>query len=239
MGNFNYPPQTYFIGTENKPIVLTFSKINQVFQKNVGQSNSLDIASFNKCINDLTQYGNFPKLAYTYLCERCYEMITNNNTIPLTCERFAMALLTALSCSDTRSLILFNAIKRNQNQNYVTFIDILEFFKKSWERNFKYIYDYINYCLRDEFMRNNIPIPSNPQELYGLIGLHEEDLRNYLITSLYDSGLINVKEPIRFNFFKNWAIKDNSTEIAYGGKNFKFANSFLFMENIGVNTKVN
>ena len=79
MGNLNYPPQSFFIGTENKPIVLTFSKINQIFQKNVGQSNSLDLASFHKCINDLTQFGNLPRLAYTYLCERCFEMVTNNN----------------------------------------------------------------------------------------------------------------------------------------------------------------
>ena len=239
MGNLNYPPQTYFIGTENKPIVLTFSKINQVFQKNVGQSNFLDLASFNKCINDLTQFGNLPKLAYTYLCERCFEMVTNNNSIPLTRERFAMALLTALSCHDTRCLILFNAIKKNQNQNYVTFLEIFEFFKKSWASNFKYIYDYINYCLRDEFMRNNIIIPSNPQELYALIGLHEDDLKNYLITSLYDSGFINIKDKIMFDFFKKWAMKDNNTEINYGGKIFKFANSLIFLENIGVNTKVN
>ena len=239
MGNLSYPPQNYFIGTENKPIVLTFSKINQIFQKNAGQSNVLDLSSFNKCINDLTQYGNFPKLAYTYLCERCFEMITNNNTIPLTCERFAMALLTALSCNDTRSLILFNAIKRNQNQNYLTFLDILEFFKKSWYSNFKYIFDYINSCLRDEFTRNKIIIPSNPQELYGLIGVHEDDLKNYLMTSLYDSGFINIKDHIMFDFFKKWAMKDNSTEINYGGKIFKFANSLIFMENIGVNTKVN
>ena len=42
-----------------------------------------------------------------------------------------------------------------------------------------------------------------------------------------------------FDFFKKWAMKDNSTEINYGGKIFKFANSLIFMENIGVNTKVN
>ena len=238
MGNLSYPPQNYFFGTETKPIVLTFSKINQVFQKNAGQSNTLDLPSFNKCLNDLTQFGNLPKLAYTYLSERCYEMLTNNNTIPLTCERFAMGLLTALSCSDTRSLILFNAIKPNQNQNFVTFLDILEFFKKSWARNFKYIYDYINYCLRDEFTRNNIVMPSSPQELYGLIGLHEDDLKNYLMTSLYDSGFIDVKERIMFDFFKKWSMKDNNTEINYAGKNFKFANNLLFMETIGVNTKV-
>ena len=239
MGNLSYPPKNYFVGTETKPIVLTFSKINKVYQKYVGQANSLDLPTFNKCINELTQYGNLPKLAYTYLCQRCFEMLTNNNTIPLTCERFAMGLLTTLSCTDTRNLISFNAIKRNQNNNYVTFIDILEFFKKSWEYNFKYIYDYINYCLRDEFMRNNIVIPSSPQDLYGLIGLHEDDLKNYLITSLYDSGFINIKDTIRFDFFKKWAMKDNNTEISYGGKVFKFANNLIFMENIGVNIAVN
>ncbi len=238
MGNLNYPPQTYFIGTETKRVVVTFSKINQVFNKYVGQGSPMDLSSFNKCLNDLTQFGNLPKLAYTYLSERCFEMLTNNNTMPLTCDRFAKGLLTALSCNETRSLILFNAIKRNQNQNYVTFMDILHFFKKSWESNFKYIYDYINYCLRDEFTRNNIIIPSNPQELYGLIGLHEDDLKNYLITSLYDSGFININDHIMFDFFKKWALKDNNTEISYGGKNFKFANSLIFMENIGVNTKV-
>ena len=113
MGNLNYPPQHFFQGTEKRPIVLTFPKINQIFQKYVGQSGTLDLNSFNMCIKDLTQFGNFPQLSYTYLSEKCYEMLTNNNTIGLTCERFVQALLTVLSCQDTRSLILFNAMKRN------------------------------------------------------------------------------------------------------------------------------
>ena len=178
-------------------------------------------------------------MAYTYLNERCYEMITNNNTIPLTCERFAMGLLTALSHDEMRSLILFNAMKRNPNQNYLSFNDIFDFFKKSWERNFKFLYDYINYYLRDEFIRRQIVIPNNLQELYGLIGLHEDDLKNYLISSLYDSGFIDINTNIGFNLFKNWAMKDNNTEITYGGVCFKFANSLNFMVNIGVDTKAN
>ena len=164
MGNLSYPQQTYFIGTEMKQVVVSFPKITRVFQNHVGQSNCLDLAGFNKCIDELTNFGKFPKLAYTYLNERCYEMVTNNNTIPLTCERFAMALLTALSHNEMRSLILFNAMKKNLNQNYLTFNDVLDFFKKSWERNFKYLFDYINYCLRDEFTRRQIVIPNNLQE---------------------------------------------------------------------------
>ena len=237
MGNLNYPQQSYFIGTERKPVVISFPKITKVFQTFVGQSNYLDLATYNKCIDDITNHGNFPKLAYTYLNERCYEMVTNNNQIPLTCERFAQALLTALSHNEMRCLILFNAMKRNTNQNYLTFADILDFFKKSWERNFKYIYDYINYCLRDEFIRRQIVIPNNLQDLYGLIGLHEDDLKNYLISSLYDSGIIDINGRIGFDLFKNWAIKDNNTEITYGGACFKFANTLNFMSNIGVDTK--
>ena len=239
MGNLSYQQQSYFIGTERKNVVVSFPKITKVYQNNVGQSNFLDLSSFHKCIDDLTNYGKFPKLAYTYLNERCYEMITNNNTIPLTCERFAMGLLTALSHDEMRSLILFNAMKRNPNQNYLTFNDILDFFKKSWERNFKFLYDYINYYLRDEFNRRQIVIPNNLQELYGLIGLHEDDLKNYLISSLYDSGFIDINSTIGFNLFKNWAMKDNNTEITYGGVCFKFANSLNFMVNIGVDTKAN
>ena len=239
MGNLSYPQQSYFIGTERKNVVVSFPKITKVYQNNVGQSNFLDLSSFHKCIDDLTNYGKCPKLAYTYLNERCYEMITNNNTIPLTCERFAMGLLTALSHDEMRSLILFNAMKRNPNQNYLTFNDILDFFKKSWERNFKFLYDYINYYLRDEFNRRQIVIPNNLQELYGLIGLHEEDLKNYLISSLYDSGFFDINSTIGFNLFKNWAMKDNNTEITYGGVCFKFANSLNFMVNIGVDTKAN
>ena len=239
MGNLNYPQQSYFIGTERKPVVVSFPKITKVFQTHVGQSNYLDLATFNKCIDDITNYGKFPKLSYTYLNERCYEMVTNNNSIPLTCERFAKALLTALSHNEMRSLILFNAMKRNQNQNYLTLADILDFFKKSWERNFKYIYDYINYCLRDEFIKRQIVIPSSLQDLYGLIGLHEDDLKNYLISSLYDSGFININGQIGFDLFKNWAMKDTNTEITYGGVCFKFANNLNFMSNIGVDTKAN
>ena len=156
MGNLSYPQQSYFIGTERKQVVISFPKITKVFQNHVGNSNCLDLASFNKCIDDITNVAKFPKLAYTYLNERCFEMVTNNGQTPLTCERFAMALLTALSHTEMRSLILFNAMKRNQNSNYLTFSDILDFFKKSWERNFKYMFDYINYCLRDEFNRRQI-----------------------------------------------------------------------------------
>ncbi len=239
MGNLSYPQQSYFIGTERRPIVVSFPKITKVFQNNAGKSNYLDLPTFNKCIDDLTNGGKMPKLAYTYLSERCFEMITNNGQIPLTCERFAMGLLTALSHDDMRSLILFNAMKRNQNQNYLTFNDIFDFFKKSWEKNFKFLYDYINYYLRDEFIRKNIVIPSNLQELYGLIGLHEEDLKNYLVSSLYDSGFFDINSTIGFNLFKNWAKKDSNTEITYGGKIFKFANSLNFMVNIGVDTKAN
>ena len=239
MGNLSYPQQSYFIGTERKQVVISFPKITKVFQNNVGNSNCLDLASFNKCIDDITNVAKFPKLAYTYLNERCFEMITNNGQTPLTCERFAMALLTALSHTEMRSLILFNAMKRNQNSNYLTFADILDFFKKSWERNFKYMFDYINYCLRDEFNRRQIVIPNNVQELYGLIGLHEDDLKNYLAGSLYDSGFIDINGTMGFNQFKNWALKDNNTEITYGGVCFKFANSLNFMSNIGVDTKAN
>jgi len=237
MGNLSYPQQTYFIGTEMKQVVVSFPKITRVFQNHVGQSNCLDLAGFNKCIDELTNFGKFPKLAYTYLNERCYEMVTNNNTIPLTCERFAMALLTALSHNEMRSLILFNAIKKNLNQNYLTFNDVLDFFKKSWERNFKYLFDYINYCLRDEFTRRQIVIPNNLQELYGLVGIHEEDLKSYLVESFYNSGVFDIKSPIGFNVFKNWSMKDNNTEIIYGGMSFKFANNLNFMSNIGVDTK--
>ena len=239
MGNLSYPNQSYFLGTERKQIVVSFPKITKVFQNNVGQSNYLDLSSFHKCIDDLMNVGKLPKLAYTYLNERCFEMITNNNTIPLTCERFAMGLLTALSHNEMRSLILFNAMKRNQNQNYLTFNDIFDFFKKSWERNFKYLYDYINYYLRDEFNKRQIVVPSNLQELYGLIGLHEDDLKNYLISSLYDSGFININGQIGFDLFKNWAMKDTHTELTYGGVCFKFANNLNFMSNIGVDTKAN
>ena len=239
MGNLSYPNQSYFIGTERRQIVISFPKITKVFQNNVGQSNCLDLSSFHKCIDDLTNVGKLPKLAYTYLNERCYEMITNNNTTPLTCERFAMGLLTALSHNEMRSLILFNAMKRNPNQNYLTFNDIFDFFKKSWERNFKYLYDYINYYLRDEFNKRQIMIPNNLQDLYGLIGLHEDDLKNYLISSLYDSGFFEINSPIGFDLFKNWAMKDTNTEITYGGMSFKFANNLNFMVNIGVDTKAN
>ena len=48
MGNLSYPPQNFFKGTENKPVVLTFSKINQVFQKYVAQTGNLDLSNFNK-----------------------------------------------------------------------------------------------------------------------------------------------------------------------------------------------
>ena len=37
------------------------------------------------------------------------------------------------------------------------------------------------------------------------------------------------------DMFKNWAMKDNTIEIVYANKVFRFATSILFMENIGLN----
>ena len=62
-------------------------------------------------------------------------------------------------------------------------------------------------------------------------------MKNYLISSLYDSGIVDINGAIGFDLFKNWAMKDNNTEITYGGVCFKFANSLNFMSNIGVDTK--
>jgi hypothetical protein len=83
-------------------------------------------------------------------------------------------------------------------------------------------------------MQKKIPIPSTRDELLCIIERHKEELRSYLIKNLYDSG-INSNEPIYFNKFINWIIKDNTVEINYANKLFKFATSILYFENIGLN----
>ena len=237
MGNLDYPSRNYYIGTEKKPLVLTFSKINRVLKKYVDKSGILDLPTYNKCINDLTSFENFPKLAYTYLNEKCYLLLTDNNKTKLTCEKFSKALLTVLSCIDTKSIILFNAIKTDQKTDVLSFNEFFEYLKKSWKYNFKYIFNYINSNLKDEFSKNNIIIPSSVEDLYSILNFHEDDLKNYLITSLNEIGHSNIDKPLTFDIFKKWAVSDNDTQIAYGGKIFKFANSFTFMENIGVDIK--
>lgn len=241
MGNLSYPPQTCFIGTERRPKVISFQIINNVFNKYVGNSNHLDIVSFNKCINVLltgNQNVNFPRLAYTYLSERLYNLLSMNGSVDVTCERFTKGLLTLLSSAETKVIVLFNAISEVQNAQFISFNEILEFYIKILNSAFKNVFDYISYFLRDEFNKNNIYVPANHQELQKLVGIHSEDIKNYLIQCVSDIGLPNLQMKINLELFKKFAVKDNTIEINYGGKVFKYATSFSFMEDIGVNTKV-
>lgn len=92
----------------------------------------------------------------------------------------------------------------------------------------------LDYYFKAEFAKNNIPVPQSQNDFTNLITRHSEDLHNYLVKSLYDSG-INSNQQITFDIFKGRTLKDNSIEITYANKIFRFATSILFLENIGLN----
>ena len=125
-------------------------------------------------------------------------------------------------------------MKINKNKAYLTFEEIYHFFIQSWKYGFNFVFSFVNYYLKQEFIKNNIPLPQSQNDFTNVINRHSEDLNNYLIKNLYDSG-INSNQQITYEMFKEWILKDNTIEITYANKIFRFATSILFMENIGLN----
>lgn len=124
-------------------------------------------------------------------------------------------------------------MKTSQKQ-YLTFEEVFYFFLQSWKSGFNFIFSFINYYYKVEFTRNNIPLPQSQNDFALLVNRHSEDLSNYLVKNLYDSGIYS-NQQITYDMFRNWAMKDNTIEIVYANKVFRFATSILFMENIGLN----
>ncbi len=119
-------------------------------------------------------------------------------------------------------------------KQYLTFEEVFYFFLQSWKSGFNFIFSFINYYYKVEFTRNNIPLPQSQNDFAALVNRHKEDLSNYLVKNLYDSGIYS-NQQITYEMFRNWAMKDNTIEIVYANKVFRFATSILFMENIGLN----
>ena len=119
-------------------------------------------------------------------------------------------------------------------KQYLTFEEVFYFFLQSWKSGFNFIFSFINYYYKVEFTRNNIPLPQSQNDFAALVNRHKEDLSNYLVKNLYDSGIYS-NQQITYEMFRNWAMKDNTIEIVYAKKVFRFATSILFMESIGLN----
>ena len=234
MGNLSYPDRTYFQNYKDRKIkIITFSMLSQAFSK-YQQNNLLTFQNFNECLKLLLSDENFPIIQYTYLSEKLFRLIDKNNNGVITSEQFTKGMCMALSCLEQRVQILFEAMKSNINKNYLTFEEVYQFFLNSWIAGFNYIFGYINYYFKNEFNQKNIPVPSSRDEMMSIINRHKEDLHNYLVKNLYESG-INSNAPISYEMFKNWVLKDNTLEINYGNKLFRFATSILYFENIGLN----
>ena len=124
-------------------------------------------------------------------------------------------------------------MKTSQKQ-YLTFEEVFYFFLQSWKSGFNFIFSFINYYYKVEFTRNNIPLPQSQNDFAALVNRNKEDLSNYLVKNLYDSGIYS-NQQITYEMFRNWAMKDNTIEIVYANKVFRFATSILFMESIGLN----
>ena len=236
MGNLNekYPDKNYFNNYNiNKMKIITFSMISGIFNKNC-QNGYINKQGFDECIKFLFGDDNFPLLSYSYLSEKLFILLDVQRVGTINFETFAKGVCNVISCQETRSRILFYAMMQNPNKNYLTFDETFQFFYNSWILGFNYVYNFINYFYRQEFIQKNIPIPSNKGELHNLVNRHKEDLHNYLIKSFYDSG-INTNSAISYDSFKHWALKDNTVEIIYSGKIFRIATGLKYFENIGLN----
>ena len=119
-------------------------------------------------------------------------------------------------------------------KQYLTFEEVFYFLLQSWKSGFNFIFSFINYYYKVEFTRNNIPLPQSQNDFAAMVNRHKEDLSNYLVKNLYDSGIYS-NQQITYEMFRNWAMKDNTIEIVYANKVFRFATSILFMESIGLN----
>ena len=236
MGGLNekYPDKSYFNNySVNKMKIITFSMISGIFNKNC-QNGYINKQGFDECIKFLFGDENFPLLSYSYLSEKLFILLDVQRVGTINFETFSKGVCNVISCQETRSKILFQAMMQNPNKNYITFDEIFQFFYNSWIFGFNYIFNFINYFYRQEFIKKNIPIPSNKGELHNLVNRHKEDLHNYLIKSFYDSG-ININSAITYDSFKHWVLKDNTVEIIYSGKIFRIATGLKYFENIGLN----
>ena len=236
MGNLNekYPDKSYFNNfSSNKMKIITFSMISGAFNKNC-QNGFINKQGFDECLKILFGDENFPLLSYSFLSEKLFNLLDIQRVGTINFETFSKGVCNVISCQESRTRILFYAMMLNTNKIYLTFDEIFNFFYNSWILAFNYIFNFINYFYRQEFIQKNIPIPSNQTELHNLVNRHKEDLQNYLIKSFYDSG-INIKSAITYDNFKHWALKDNTLEIIYSGKMFRIATGLKYFENIGLN----
>ena len=97
-------------------------------------------------------------------------------------------------------------------KQYLTFEEVFYFFLQSWKSGFNFIFSFINYYYKVEFTRNNIPLPQSQNDFALLVNRHSEDLSNYLVKNLYDSGIYS-NQQITYDMFKNWASDDEVTKM--------------------------
>lgn len=109
MGNLNYPDKSYFYGYQRKVKILTFPLMNQTLAK-YAKDGFLTLQNFNDCLSVLTFDENFPRLAYTFLSERLFNLLDSNNTGRIENDKFMKGMCMVLSCQETkiRSKIAFN-----------------------------------------------------------------------------------------------------------------------------------
>lgn len=230
--NIGYPDKSFFQDYMTKNLILTFPMMNSVMSKN-SSDGYLKIDQFNECLKALFTMNIFPQIAYTFLSERLFNLLDIQKKGIIRCEDLTKGICLALSKSETRLNILFNAMKYDNYRNYLVFDDIYNFYLKTWGSGFHYIYNCLNYFYRKECEKSNIPIPNNMNEFNAVIGRHQEDLKNFLLQNLYESG-VNPRQNINFEMFKLWAKIENPVIIEYAGKNFMFATSLNFMNYVGL-----
>jgi hypothetical protein len=136
-------------------------------------------------------------------------------------------------------LVSFAAISPNRIAKHLEFNDLLTYFINSWIYGFRNLSEIINLNnnFREEFNKNNIFIPSK-NNLDYLVDKHNEEIKNYLITTFTKAGVSDFSKGIDYEVFKTWLNYDHTLEICYFNKRIRIAVDLMCLDDIGINMNV-
>lgn len=102
MGNLAYPHKSFFMDNMNKAKVINFSSLEKAFTK-YAKDGCLTQQSFNECIVMILNDESIPKIGYTHLAERLFNLLDKDKKGKISFDIFAKGFCNALSNQEMRS----------------------------------------------------------------------------------------------------------------------------------------
>lgn len=102
MGNLNYPHKTVFMDNAGKEKVINFSSFEKAFSK-YAKDGVLTQQSFNDCIVMVLNDEFIPKIGYTHLSDRLFNLLDKDRLGKINYEAFAKGFCNALSNQEMRN----------------------------------------------------------------------------------------------------------------------------------------